>query len=271
MRAKPKKSLGQNFLQDPNIRRKIIAACDLSERDTVVEIGPGQGALTELIAPKVKRLIAVEVDRALSAELSGRFQGDPRVTVINADFLKYDLSAVSIPPSHKLKVVGNIPYYITSPIIEHLFSFRNRISAIYLTVQKEFGQRIIAKPGTAHYGAFSCFVQYYAEPKIEFIIKRTCFFPAPAVDSCFLKLTVRPEPPAAVIDETLFFKVIRASFQKRRKTLGNCLKAIVPDGALTALLSGCNIDPRIRGEELGLPEFARISNAFSRYYNIINQ
>ncbi|MBP6920009.1 MAG: ribosomal RNA small subunit methyltransferase A [Candidatus Omnitrophica bacterium] len=261
MRAKPKKSLGQNFLQDPNIRRKIIAACDLSERDTVLEIGPGQGALTELIAPKVKRLIAVEVDRALSAELSGRFQGDPRVTVINADFLKYDLSAVSIPPSHKLKVVGNIPYYITSPIIEHLVSFRNRISAIYLTVQKEFGQRVVAQPGSEHYGAFSCFVQYYSEPKIEFVIRRGCFYPQPKVESCFLKLAVRPKPAVSITDEELFFRIIRASFQQRRKQIRNCLKNIVSGGALADIFASAGIDPHIRSEKLGLSDFARIADA----------
>jgi len=260
MRAKPKKSLGQNFLQDPNIRRKIIAACDLSERDTVVEIGPGQGALTELIAPKVKRLIAVEVDRALSATLSSRFQGAPGVTIVHADFLKYDLAKVPVP-SHKLKVIGNIPYYITSPIIEHLFSFRDRISAIYLTVQKEFGQRIVAQPGSEHYGAFSCFVQYYSEPKIEFVIRRGCFYPQPNVDSCFLKLAVRPKPAVSVTDEGLFFRIIRASFQKRRKTLKNCLKSIIPDEALMPALSACGIDPGIRGEMLSISDFARIADA----------
>lgn len=264
MRAKPKKSLGQNFLQDPNIRRKIVAACDFSERDTVVEIGPGQGALTELIAPKVKRLIAVEVDRALSAALSSRFLGDPRVTIINADFLKYDLSKVPVP-SQKLKAVGNIPYYITSPIIEHLFSFRNRISAIYLTVQKEFGRRIVAQPGSEHYGAFSCFVQYYSEPKIEFVIRRGCFYPQPKVDSCFLKLAVRPRPAVSVTDEGLFFRIIRASFQKRRKTLKNCLKGIIPDEKFGVLLRECGIDPGIRGEMLSIRDFARIADALPAF------
>ncbi|MFA5100347.1 MAG: 16S rRNA (adenine(1518)-N(6)/adenine(1519)-N(6))-dimethyltransferase RsmA [Candidatus Omnitrophota bacterium] len=264
MRPKPKKSLGQNFLQDPNIRRKIISVCNFSGNDTVLEIGPGQAALTGLIAPRVKKLIAVELDRILSTELSIQFQDNPSVTIINADFLKYDLSKLSVCPPNKLKVVGNIPYYITSPIIEHLFSFRERISDIYLTVQKEFGQRIVAKPGTEHYGAFSCFVQYYTVPSIEFTIKRTCFFPAPKVDSCFLKLAMRVLPPEIVINEDLFFKVIRASFQKRRKTMRNCLKGMFPDDKLAATFSACNIKSGIRGEELGIPEFARIANALCR-------
>jgi 16S rRNA (adenine1518-N6/adenine1519-N6)-dimethyltransferase len=264
MRPKPKKSLGQNFLQDPNIRRKIVATCGFTSQDIVLEIGPGQAAMTSLIAPHVKKLIAVEVDRALSSELTVQFQDNPSVTIVSADILKYDLSQISLAQSHKIKVFGNIPYYITSPIIEHLFAYRDKISVIYLTVQKEFGQRIVAQPGSEHYGSFSCFVQYYTIPTIEFTIKRTCFFPAPNVDSCFLKLEMRTRPPVSVVDEDLFFKIIRASFQKRRKTMRNCLKDIIPDEKLGSIFAACGIDPMIRGEELGIPEFAKIANAYSR-------
>lgn len=264
MRAKPKKSLGQNFLQDPNIRRKIVSACDLSNHDTVVEIGPGQGALTELIAPQVRRLIAVEIDRALCSALTTRFKDDPKVAIVHADFLKYDLSSAEVDPKHPIKVFGNIPYYITSPIIEHLFSFRHRISDIYLTVQKEFGQRIIAQPGSEHYGAFSCFVQYYARPRIEFIIKRTCFFPAPKVDSCFLKLEMRAKPAVQVADEGLFFRIIRGSFQQRRKQMRNFLKTMISSGELSRVFDSAGISSNIRAEELSLSDFARITDEVSR-------
>ena len=264
MQPKPKKSLGQNFLQDPNIRRKIVAACDFSPQDSVLEIGPGQAAMTVLIAPLVKKLNAIEIDRALSAALAVQFKDDPRVTIITEDILKYDLSGISSAPSDKIKVFGNIPYYITSPIIEHLFSFRDNISSIYLTVQKEFGQRIVARPGSEHYGSFSCFVQYYTIPTIEFSIKRTCFFPIPKVDSCFLKLEMRSFPPVSVVDETLLFKIIRASFGQRRKQMRNSLKDVISSEKLTAIFSLLGIDPRVRSEELGLPEFARIANEICR-------
>ncbi|HOU36380.1 MAG TPA: rRNA adenine dimethyltransferase family protein, partial [Candidatus Omnitrophota bacterium] len=203
-------------------------------------------------------------DRSLSSALSARFSGDPRVTVINADILKYDLSVASISPSRKLKVVGNIPYYITSPIIEHLFSFRDRISAIYLTVQKEFGQRIIAKPGSEHYGAFSCYVQYYALPRIEFIIKRTCFFPVPKVDSCFLKLEMRGKPAVRVDDEDLFFRIIRGSFQQRRKQIRNSLKTVISADKILRIFDSAGISPTTRAEELSLLDFSRITDEISR-------
>ncbi|MCU0651153.1 MAG: 16S rRNA (adenine(1518)-N(6)/adenine(1519)-N(6))-dimethyltransferase RsmA [Candidatus Omnitrophica bacterium] len=261
MRPKPKKSLGQNFLQDPNIRRKIIAACDFCPDDTVIEIGPGQAAMTELIAPIVKRLYAIELDTVLAGMLEEQFKDDPRVSIINQDFLKCDIAALlADSPRTKVKVFGNIPYYITSPIIQHLFEYRSHISNIYLTVQKEFGQRIVAEPGSEHYGSFSCFVQYYTQPRIEFLIKRTCFYPAPKVDSCFLSLSMRPEPAVSVKDENLLFTIIRRSFGQRRKTLKNCLKGLIPADNLDSFFEKYSVNPKARAETLSLQDFANLAN-----------
>ena len=262
MRPKPKKSLGQNFLQDHNIRRKIVEACDFSPSDTVIEIGPGQGAMTGLIAARVKRLIAVELDDILAASLEERYKDDPVVTIVHGDILFCDIEALAGRNFHgKLFVFGNIPYYITSPIIEHLFRFRSIITAVYLTVQKEFGKRIAASAGSDDYGSFSCFVQYFSKPKIEFIVKRTCFYPEPKVDSCFLSLAIHSKPPVAVADEELFFKIIRASFQKRRKQMINSVKDVVPGEKMSRALAVCGINPKIRSEELDISQFAAIVNA----------
>jgi 16S rRNA (adenine1518-N6/adenine1519-N6)-dimethyltransferase len=260
MRPKPKKSLGQNFLQDPNIRRKIVSCCDFSGNDTVLEIGPGQAAITSLIAPLVHKLVAVELDRELSAALTVQFKDDPAVSIINADILKYDLSKVSLSHGHRLKVFGNIPYYITSPIIEHLFTFKDRISHIYFTVQKEFGRRIVAAPGSDDYGSFSCFVQYYTQPQIEFTIKRTCFYPVPNVDSCFLSLKMRTTPAVAVTDEQRMFLIIRSSFQQRRKTLRNSVKDIISAETFDQFCEQYEMNPKARAETLSLQDFANLSN-----------
>jgi 16S rRNA (adenine1518-N6/adenine1519-N6)-dimethyltransferase len=261
MHLKPKKSLGQNFLQDPNIRRKIVSCCEFSGNDTVIEIGPGQAAMTALIAPIVKRLYAVELDTVLAGMLEEQFKDDPRVSIINQDFLKCDIEGLlAKSPRTKVKVFGNIPYYITSPIIERLFEYRSHISNIYLTVQKEFGQRIVAEPGSEHYGSFSCFVQYYTQPRIEFLIKRTCFYPAPKVDSCFLSLSMRPEPAVSVKSEQLLFKIIRTSFQQRRKTLRNSLKGLIPAEKMDSYFEKYGVNPKARSETLSLQDFANLVN-----------
>lgn len=224
-----------------------------------MEIGPGHGAMTRLISARIKKLYAIELDRALSDALSQLFRDDSRVAIIQGDFLKYDLSGIPIPPQQKLKIIGNIPYYIASPIIEHILFYRSIVSSAYLTVQKEFGQRIVATFGSKHYGAFSCFVQYYAQPRIEFFIKRGCFFPVPKVDSCLLKIEIRPQPLVRVSDEGLLFSVIRTSFQQRRKQMKSCLKGMIRDEKLDRVFSLTGIDPRIRPEELSILDFARLS------------
>lgn len=262
MYTKPKKSLGQNFLQDQNIQRKIIDACDFQPSDRVLEIGAGTGVLTGLIASNVSRVYALEIDRSLNAVLARNLKAYNNVRIINQDILKFDLDKLK-DGAGKIKVFGNIPYYITSPIIEHLLRFRHKIEVIFLTVQKEFGQRMVALPGSKDYGSFSCFVQYYTEPKILFAIKKNSFNPAPKVDSCFLRLAIRQNPAVAVDNEELLFKIIRTAFQQRRKTLKNSLKSIVPKEKLQEFFKRYKINPKIRPEDLSLQSFANLLNSLN--------
>jgi len=254
MRLKPKKGLGQNFLVDKNIQHKIITACGLSSKDTVLEIGSGRGELTRLAAPLVKHVFAVEVDKALCPALAEI----ANTTVINQDILKTDLRRYLANVKRKVKVIGNIPYYISSPIIEHLFKFRKRISSIYLTVQKEFGERLAASPGSKVYGSLSCFVLYYAEPRALFSISRNSFFPAPKVDSALVRLKIRKKTALSGEKEKRLFKIIRAAFNQRRKTLRNSLKGIVSSGRLKEYFLKEGIDENIRPECLSLGQFIKI-------------
>lgn len=258
MRIKPKKSLGQNFLVDKNIQRKIIEACDFKPPDIVLEIGSGRGELTSDIANKVKFVIGVEIDKQLSGLLKEGFKDYKNVKIINQNILKFNLN--SYFAKTKIKVIGNIPYYITSPIIEHLFKYKDKIEAIFLTVQKEFGQRMCASKGSKDYGAFSCFVQFHAKPGIIFNIKKNSFYPAPKVDSCFLRLVIRGKPLFTLKNESLLFKIIRAAFNQRRKTLRNSLKNIVSPQKLEAYFSRYKITPNIRPEDLGLEDFTNLAN-----------
>lgn len=260
-----KKNLGQNFLGDKRIQQKIIAACDLKSDDIVVEIGPGQGVLTRLIAPHVKRLICVETDRDLIEPLRLSFPnalvGNP-VEIVHADFLKWDIlsDSHSRESGNLIKIIGNIPYYISTPIIEKLIENRARISAAFLTVQLEFGQRLTAKPGGKEYGSLSCFAQYYADIKMLFKIKNTCFKPAPKVDSCFLSLTMRPQAQKPATDEAFLFKLIRTAFQQRRKNIVNSLKVLVVREKLEASLKALGIDSNARAENLTLSNYIELSN-----------
>lgn len=260
MYRKPKKSLGQNFLTDANIRRKVVSSCQLQKSDTVLEIGAGRGEITSLIAEQVKEVYAVEVDAHLCAILKDSLHDFKNIKIINQDILKLDLKSYFGFLQGKIKVIGNIPYYIASPIIVHLLRYRGIIKKIFLTVQKEFAARISAKAGSKDYGSFSCFVQYYCVPAILFSIKNTSFNPPPKVDSSFLCLEIRSEPAVEVGDEGLLFKVIRAAFNKRRKTLRNSLKDIIPSENLAKFFSDYHIDAHIRPEELTLADFANLTN-----------
>jgi 16S rRNA (adenine1518-N6/adenine1519-N6)-dimethyltransferase len=260
MYHKPKKSLGQNFLADANIRRKIVSHCQLQKTETVLEIGAGRGEITGLIAAQVKQVYAVEVDAYLCAMLKDSLHDFKNIKIINQDILKLDLKSYFGSLRKKIKVIGNIPYYIASPIIAHLLKYRDILSKIFLTVQKEFAVRISAKAGSKDYGSFSCFVQYYSAPAVLFSIKNTSFNPAPKVDSSFLCLEMRREPAVDVGSEGLLFKIIRAAFNKRRKTLRNSLKDIVPSENLAKFFSDYHIDARIRPEELTLEDFANLTN-----------
>ena len=225
MHIKPKKSLGQNFLKDKNIQKKIILACELSREDIVLEIGAGTGELTGQLALAVKEVYALEIDKRLFPALAGNLDGLTNCHIIKADILRFDISKFleENKIKEKIKVVANIPYYISSPIIEHLIRYRADISEIFITVQKEFARRVAACCGSKEYGSLSCFVQYYLKPKIIFEIKKNSFVPAPKVDSCFLALKVMQKPAVTVFQEAGLFKLIRASFNQRMKTLRNIL------------------------------------------------
>jgi 16S rRNA (adenine1518-N6/adenine1519-N6)-dimethyltransferase len=250
--AAPKKHLGQNFLNDAHIREKIIAACHPKPTDTVLEIGPGKGALTHLLAPLVKRLICVETDRDLVDLL--RSKAGSSVEIIHADFLKWDMR--DLPED--LLVVGNIPYYISTPIIEKLIRERSKYAEAFLTVQLEFGQRLTAPAGGKDYGSLSCFAQYYTDIKILFKIKGTCFYPVPKVNSCFLRLKGRPPIKKPLAGEDMLFKLIQTAFQQRRKTIVNSLKTLAGKEKLEPSLKKLGIDPRSRPESLNLLNYIEL-------------
>ena len=251
----PKKSLGQNFLVNPRVRHRIIEACELGKKDVVLEIGPGKGALTAAIAAGVKEVFAVEKDDRLAEELREQFR-DTNVRIIHADVLEYPLSRLP----DRLKVVGNLPYNIATPIIEKVLAFRHKFPVFYMTVQLEYGDRIVAKPGSKDYGSLSCFVQYYAQAKKIFKIPPSAFRPAPRVDSCFLSLRMRPEPVHKARDEKFLFKLVRTCFNQRRKMLKNSLGVVYGKEEAEELLRKLNIDPMVRAEDLSLEDYVRLAN-----------
>ncbi|MEK6568211.1 MAG: 16S rRNA (adenine(1518)-N(6)/adenine(1519)-N(6))-dimethyltransferase RsmA, partial [Candidatus Omnitrophota bacterium] len=259
MRPKPKKSLGQNFLVDKNIRKRIIQSAGLKKSDIVLEIGPGRGELTELILEKVKKVIAVEIDPGLCAILRDKFSAYKNFELINRDILKFDIRDF-IQKNKKFKVIANLPYYISTPIITHLFEYREVIKEIYLTLQKELASRLTTGPGSKEYGSISCFIQFYSQARILFPIKNTSFWPAPKVDSCFLKLKILLKPKIRVSDEQLFFKLIRTAFNQRRKSLKNSLGPLLPQPLLKDCLKSAKLKPNLRAEDLSLADFARLAN-----------
>lgn len=263
---RPRKHLGQNFLIDRNIQRKIINACEISPQDTVLEIGAGRGELTKLIAQKTDRVFALELDPHLCSILKGNLVDFPGgrarrggVKIINQDILDFNISRYFRDTS-KIKVIGNLPYYITTPIIVHLLESRDRIKNIFITVQREFARRMVSSCGNSDWSAFSCFLQYYTAPKSLFLIKRTCFRPQPEVDSTLVKLALRDKLSLDSRREKRLFKVIRLSFQQRRKTLKNALSRVISSKRLNQYFNQYNIDKNIRGEELSLQDFINLVN-----------
>ena len=254
MTFSPKRSLGQNFLVNPRIQERIIEACALEKNDVVLEIGPGKGVLTRPLADRVKKVLAIEKDNFLAPQLEKEFAGT-NVTIEHADILKYPFEQLPAP----MKVVGNLPYNIATPIIEKVLAFRHKFSVFYMTVQLEYGNRIVARPHSKEYGSLSCFVQYYAEVKKLFKIPPSAFRPAPKVDSCFLSLRVRPEPARKARDEEFLFRLIRACFSQRRKTIRNSLAVVYGREDTEKLLAELHIDPRLRAEDLSLEDYVRLA------------
>ncbi|RPI37639.1 MAG: ribosomal RNA small subunit methyltransferase A [Nitrospiraceae bacterium] len=252
-----KKHLGQNFLYDPSILSRIISAAGLSEEDTVVEIGPGPGSLTRMLAEKVKRLIAIELDPALYERLKGDFIAYNNVEIIHGDALQFPYETFG-----EFRVVANIPYYITTPIIFRLLDAKDFLKSMTLTIQKEVAERIVARPGGKDYGVLSIMIQYYASPELRFIIPKEEFRPVPKVDSAVVHMKILEHPAVAVKDEKMFFRLVRTAFSQRRKTLSNSLKSF--GGDIKEVMRSAGIDPQRRPETLSIEEFARLSDSLTK-------
>ena len=264
-----KKSFGQNFLTDTNILQKIVDTAEIDKKVNVIEIGPGIGALTEFLAENAAEVMAFEIDDRLVPILADTLRDFDNVTVVNQDILKVDLAqyiAEFKNPDLPIKVVANLPYYITTPILMHLLESGIPFSEFVVMMQKEVADRISAQPNTKAYGSLSIAVQYYMTAKVAFIVPRTVFVPAPNVDSAILKMVRREQPAVEVQDEKFFFKVSKASFVHRRKTLWNNLtsyfgKSEEVKTKLERALEKADLVANVRGEALDLAAFARLSDA----------
>ncbi|MDY6030016.1 MAG: 16S rRNA (adenine(1518)-N(6)/adenine(1519)-N(6))-dimethyltransferase RsmA [Acidaminococcaceae bacterium] len=255
------KKLGQNFLVDPAVVQGIVEAAELSPSDTVLEVGPGIGTLTQGLAESGADVVAVELDRRLLPVLDTTLAGYNNVTVVNEDILQADIKKLS--GGKCFKVCANLPYYITTPIIFALLEQRLPIDRLVVMVQKEVAQRITAKPGGKDYGALSVAMQYYTDPELVFIVPPASFIPQPSVDSAVIVCRKRQEPPVIVKDEEVFFRVVKAAFSLRRKMLSNSLKNMGIDAAkCQQWLEAAGVDGRRRAETLSLEEFAALTNAF---------
>lgn len=263
-----KKSFGQNFLTDTNILQKIVDTAEIDKNVNVIEIGPGIGALTEFLAENAAEVMAFEIDDRLIPILDDTLRDFDNVKVINEDILKSDLQSrikEFANPDLPIKVVANLPYYITTPILMHLIESKIPFAEFVVMMQKEVADRISAEPNTKAYGSLSIAVQYYMTAKVAFVVPRTVFVPAPNVDSAILKMTRREQPLVQVKDEDFFFRVSKISFVHRRKTLWNNLtshfgKADEIKAKLEQALEIAEIKPSIRGEALSIAEFAKLAD-----------
>ncbi|MCE5194641.1 MAG: 16S rRNA (adenine(1518)-N(6)/adenine(1519)-N(6))-dimethyltransferase RsmA [Nitrospiraceae bacterium] len=253
---KAKKHLGQNFLFDPSILQRIVEVSGIKLGDTVVEIGPGHGRLTKMLAIKADNVIAIEYDRDLYQNLKEELNRHKNIVLINGDALDYPYETLS-----EFMVVANIPYYITTPIIFRLIESRKNLKSMTLTIQKEVAERIVAKPGVKDYGVLSLMIQYYSEPELKFIIPRGAFRPVPKVDSAVVKMKMRESPPIKVNDEKLMFRLIKASFTQRRKIISNSLKSFSEN--IREILSSAGIDHMRRAGTLSIEDFARLADILS--------
>ena len=256
------KKLGQNFLIDENVVHQIVAAAELSEADTLLEVGPGIGTLTQGLAESKARVVAVELDTRLLPVLATTLNGYDNVRVVHGDILKVNIMEEVGAPS--FKVCANLPYYITTPIIFALLEKRLPMERLVAMVQKEVAERMAAQPGGKEYGALSVAIQYYTEPKIAFIVPPTSFIPAPAVDSAVIVCKRREKPPVEVCDEGLFFRVVKAAFSLRRKMLSNSLKNMgIKSEQVAKWLELAGVDGKRRAETLSLEDFAKLTNSFN--------
>ena len=264
------KRYGQNFLIDEHVLGKIIRSAGITEEDFVIEIGPGIGTLTQYLAASAREVAAIEIDDALIPILEDTLSGYDNVTVIHDDVLKVDLTRLAEGKNggRPVKVVANLPYYITTPIIMGLFENHVPLDSITIMVQKEVADRMKTGPGSKDYGALSLAVQYYARPELVANVPPNCFMPRPRVGSAVIRLTRHEKPPVEVQDEKLMFGIIRASFNQRRKTLvnglGNAPELHLPKEKTAAVLEEMGLSPSVRGEALDLAGFAELSNRLKK-------
>ncbi|AZP05668.1 16S rRNA (adenine(1518)-N(6)/adenine(1519)-N(6))-dimethyltransferase RsmA [Jeotgalibaca ciconiae] len=270
-----KKSLGQNFLIEPSILTKMIEAGEIDKETSVIEIGPGIGALTERLARAAKKVVSFEVDQRLKPILKNELAAYDNVEIIFQDILQANVKEViaeHFDPEDRIVVAANLPYYITTPIIMSFIEANLPIDVFVMMMQKEVAQRMTAQPSSKNYGSLTVAIDYYTEAEISFIVPKTVFIPQPNVDSAVLRLARREEPKVAVTDEKLFFQLTRGSFQQRRKTLWNNLMSLFGKTdeikeLLKAALEASNIDGSRRAETLSIEEFAQLANELSLLEN----
>jgi len=254
------KSLGQNFLIDDSVPRDIVNGAEVSEEDLVIEIGPGVGTLTAQLLNKAKRVVAIELDDKLIPILQKEIGNNPKFELIHKDALKVNFDEI-IGDEEKVKLVANLPYYVTTPIIVKLLKDKHKFQSLTIMIQKEVAERMNAKPGNKDYGSLSLLVQYYCNTEIIRKVPPQCFIPRPKVDSIVIKLERLKEPRVKVQNEKLFFDIIRNSFNMRRKTLWNGVKNIgLSKEKLELAFERANIDPKRRGETLTIQEFAALAD-----------
>lgn len=260
------KKFGQNFLIDTHVLDKIIGAAGITKEDFVLEIGPGIGTMTQYLCENARQVLAVEIDKMLIPILEDTLSVYDNVEILNEDILKVDINRIAREKNGKvpIKVVANLPYYITTPIIMGLFESHVPMESITVMVQKEVAERMQVGPGTKDYGALSLAVQYYARPEIVANVPPNCFMPRPKVGSAVIRLTRHEKPPVEVKDEKLLFRLIRASFNQRRKTLANGLsnsgEVKLPKEMIAQAIEKLGVSPSIRGEALTLQQFAKLCN-----------
>lgn len=257
------KKLGQNFLIDESVVRRIVEAAELTPEDTVLEVGPGIGTLTQGLAESGASVVAVELDKRLLPVLDVTLEGYDNVRIVNGDILQVDIMEQVQKPD--FKCCANLPYYITTPIIFAILEKRLPMERLVVMVQKEVAERMAAKPGSKDYGALSVSIQYFTEPEIAFIVPPSSFIPAPSVDSAVIVCKRRSTPPVEVCDENLFFRVVKAAFSLRRKMLSNSLKNMGIKGEqVTKWLELAGVDGKRRAETLSLEDFAALTNTFAQ-------
>ena len=264
MQHRPKKSLGQNFLHDANVAQKIVRSFNPSPADTVVEIGPGKGVLTALLLETLPHITVVELDNQLVPELQERF--GEKITIVHDDILNVNLNSLLSSPEKKMRVLGNIPYYITSPILFHIVDHRTIVKDFIVMMQTEVAQRLVATPRTKDYGILSVFLQYYCTPKMLFAVSKNSFYPIPQVSSAIVHLDFEQPFSRQASNEAVFRKIVRGTFGKRRKTLRNGLRSL---NISLEELEKLTVNLELRPEELHVGDFVTLANELTHLAPIL--